>query len=251
MTAVLAKLCFGQRAFMLPLALIVLFAIAAPIQASILIPAPGVTQPPDIFTDCVGCSVLISATFPTTFDSTGNWEASGTYAVIMDPNAIAGVRAGAGLDFLYQFTNVPFTPGPGGSDDAIGRLTAIDFAIGAPPSPGYWMTDAGYNTGYCPAPFSCAGTGTPGGVDRFTADTVGFNFTSGPGLVPMTPGTTSVVLEIATDATNWAAGHQAMLDGGTLDQPAFQPAAAVPEPATTLLIGIGMLGLASLRRFRR
>jgi PEP-CTERM motif len=233
----LSRLSFGRRIFVLSLALVVGFVLAGPIQASILVPAPGVFLPPDVFTTCAGCTVLASGTFPSTLDSFGNWEASGTVAVVNDPNAIGGVRAGAGLDFMYQFANVPKT----GTDDSIGRLTAIDFTG--------FATDVGYNIALNGVGIWAVGTGTPGSVDRQSADDIGFNF-SVPFSVPMTPGTTSVVLEIATNATapNWTTGKIALIDGGSLNEDAFQPGPPVPEPATMLLFGSGLVGLAGLRR---
>ncbi len=236
MRTVFSKRCLGQSVFVLSLALTVFFVAAAPpIQASILVPAPGVFLPPDVFLTCAGCVVLASATFPPTLDSISDFKASGTTAVISDPNAILGVRAGAGLDFMYQLTNVPKS----GLDDAIGRLTATNFSG--------FVTDVGYNTALNGVGIWATGTGTPGSVDRQTADSIGWNF-SVPLSIPMSPGTTSVVLEIATNATNFTTGHQAALNGGTLDEPAFQPASAVPEPGSILLLGTGVLGLVGMRR---
>ncbi len=88
----------------------------------------------------------------------------------------------------------------------------------------------------------------PATVDRgIAADTVGFTFIP---FSPIPPGLTSPVLEIQTNAQNFAAGKANLIDGGVATVNAFQPV-AVPEPATVLLFGGGLIALAGLRRFRR
>ncbi len=238
----LRKTGFGQRTFILALALLVCFVFGGLAQASVLVPAMGVELPPDIFTTCTGCTLLASTGPQMVLSSNSNWEVNLIAAVYMDPNAVAGVRTGAGLDFMYQATNVTPCAGCTSGPDAIGRVTAINFTG--------FGTDVGYNTGGAALGDGFTnGTSTPGLVDRNTADTIGWGF-SVPGSVPLLPGDTSVVLEVETNATSYTQGHAAALDGGTANVLSYQPA-SVPEPASTLLMAGGLLALAGLRRFRR
>jgi hypothetical protein len=132
-------------------------------------------------------------------------------------------RNGSGtLDFYYQVAN------NAGSATALSRLSATNF-VGFQTALAFRL-DGG----------SLAGTGfsngTPGIIpvtgDRdASATTVGFNFVPTPPGTKIPPGTTSAVLVISTDATNFTAGNAEVIDGGTQTVAAFQPLGV--QPCTT------------------
>jgi len=142
---------------------------------------------------------------------------------------------GGTLDFYYQVTNDP------GSSTALARLAATDFAG--------FVTDAGYRTdgSTLTGTTFVAGTVTPQTADsNADGSVIGFNFNP-PISGEITPGSSSYVLVISTDATSFVAGNASIIDGGTDTVAAFQPG-NVPEPASMGLLGMGLIALAGLRR---
>ena len=60
-------------------------------------------------------------------------------------------------------------------------------------------------------------------------------------------GSTSAVLVISTDATQFTVGNASIIDGGTATVAAFQPT-AIPEPSSALLVCAGIFSAVGLRR---
>jgi len=91
------------------------------------------------------------------------------------------------------------------------------------------------------------GTLAPLGVDRNGIGTVGINFTP-----LVTPGVTSFAVILYTDATTFIPGGIGLIDTGSSPSiPGFVAAAVVtPEPATLTLLGLGILGLGTVRKKR-
>jgi hypothetical protein len=244
---------FSSKALMVSLAVVFCFVVAEPSQAALINPPDPNPFFSDQFTDggCTGCTFLASLpaqTVPgTNLGGVVAFLATLNTAVFFDPNN----NLGGGLDFFYQLSNLSpcatCTQGP----DSIGRFSAINFGPNVI-APGTLLVDIGWNDGAVPG-FNAAGTANAGFVDRVPpGSTIGWDFKS-PGSVSLTPGSTSVILEIQTNALHYSFGAASAIDGGTANFNTFQPTSAspTPEPASALLIGIGMLGLASFRRYSR
>jgi len=139
------------------------------------------------------------------------------------------------LDFYYQVQNA------GSSATAIARETDTSF-VG-------WQTFVGFR----PDGSSLTGTGFVDGTiapvtdDRTTlgpGSTVGFSFNP-PDSAKILPGLSSNVLVISTNATFFATGNAAIIDGGTQTVAAFQPAPSRPPFA---LLGLGLLAIGGIGR---
>jgi|SRR5579864_84529 len=205
-------------------------------SASLL--APGTTLPPDIFPACSGCVLLASL-------NSGNITVTNGLGITLTFDVVSAVYSdpfnpfGAGdLDFVYQASNVS-------GNDSVGRVTAGVFSG--------FQTDVG---------FTAAGSALPGGlfvdgtqapqlVSRSTAvvnggATIGFIYDA---LASSTfnPATTSTALMIETDATNFIAGDVHLIDDVVGTAPAFEPAAAVPEPTLLMPLCGGLLALCAIR----
>jgi hypothetical protein len=132
------------------------------------------------------------------------------------------------LTFTYQVTNAAE------SVHVLHRLTASDYTG--------FQTDVGFD----------GATGvSPSRVERTTADVVGFNFieTVGGGAGLITPGSSSRVMVIQTDATAFRTSFVSLINGGVSTVSSFAP---VPEPGTWILASLGLLGLLGLvRRVRK
>jgi hypothetical protein len=233
------------------LALVLSFIFSGNASAAAIEPSiPWLAQP--FAFECPGAScptLVASLTTGSVNSSNGNLTFTMNAAVYSDPG---NTYCAGCFDFVYQIGN------SSSSHDVIGRVTATDFTG--------WMTNVGFVANGSSLGHSFVdGLEMPQLVDPplgVPAATVGFTFNL-PGsmpAMPVTPGTTSLVMIVQTNARNFEPGNVNVIDSdGSTTVDGFQPAAGAkslrdaptaPEPASFVLLGMGLFVLAGISQSR-
>jgi len=206
--------------------------------------APGDTVFPGLVaagTDPGTLLASLSAPFVSTLGTTAGTLVSAVFE-----------ESGGTLDFYYQVTNNLTAPNCGSAGqsacDPISRETDTSFT-GFTTALGFWVDGS-----TLPGGIFSDGTVAPVTGDRNSVgNVVGFSFNP-PDPSKIQPGQTSNVLVISTDATHFKPGNASVIDGGVTTVAAFEPAVGpskIPEPASIVLLGGGLLALGGFRRLRR
>lgn len=182
--------------------------------------APGTTQFPAVAEpDPVGGTVIQTLTSPF---SSSTFSGSLTSRVISgDATNVLG-----GLTFVYEISSSP------NSLTDINRLTLTDFSG--------FLTDVSYQVPTSGLPPTLADRGILAGME------VGFSFHATPGPGSLTPGLTSALLVVQTNAPVWVRSPANVINGSVATPDALGP--AIPEPGSLALLGAA--GLLVLRRRR-
>ncbi|HME41927.1 MAG TPA: PEP-CTERM sorting domain-containing protein [Syntrophorhabdales bacterium] len=197
---------------------------------STITPGPGTNFPAADF----GASILAD-TGTVTVVGSGAQPFTASVREIVVRDTVTG-----NIDFLYQFVNVG--PNPSTYINAM----SVD-------SYGTFTTDVGESTGYANL---VSGSFTPlpvdGSINRGpTGQVITFNWASqiNPAISPNLADGTEVIV-VRTNAPTWQSGTMNFIDGSIGSTPGFAP--AVPEPATLLLLGFGLVGLVGAgRKFKK
>jgi len=194
-------------------------------NASLLTPgSPSNVVPPDpdlfsLATSTIKADTGVEAFTPTAGGLTGTFR-----EVVVQETAGANILGG--LTFVYQFLD---------STVDVGRMASNNWTSPPANSP----VDVGSNVGTAAnSLLGHAGDVNTTTVDWNTNGTLGFNFATTVG-----PGQYSWLLIIRTSNTQWGGANITLLDGGaSASVTGFSPA-AVPEPSTMAIAGLGALGL--------
>jgi hypothetical protein len=200
---------------------------AAPAHATVLAPGGSVTTPDATFGPIAyGGAGTVVASFVSEAPTFSTPGFSGTLTTEV-------IQQGSGtLDFLYQITAATT------NTTNIHRVTATDFSLAG------LTTNVQFGT----AGFSFV---APTNVMMSGADRSGDGSTIGWSIVPagssagVSPGQTSYVLIVKTNAVSFKAGSTFAIDGGIMSFKSFAPLQlqSVPEPSTLAVAGLGALGM--------
>lgn len=195
--------------------------LAPPSRAAALV-GGGFQSPVPVEPDPVGASQVATKTIP--FASLGY---TGTLTSTVYTNDSSNPYGPNALTFTYLVTN------DAASNHVLSRFTVSDFAN--------ILTDTSYQA---------TGGIVPTSVDRATDDVVGFNFLLGFGAGPITPGNSSALLVVQTNATTFADSIATVINGTPAVVSSYAPR-AIPEPATAGLLAVAAAGFLARRRRRR
>ena len=174
-----------------------------------LMPAPGEANP-------MGGNLIATLTVPVV---------TASFSGTLTTNVIANDTTNSlnGLTFTYLLSNAATSSHP------IGRITINGFEG--------FSTDASYlapTTGRAPTL-----------INRPVADVIGFSYLAGVGPGVLSPGLTSALLVIQTNAPAFQGDFASVINGFVGTVPTYAP---VPEPATLALLSAGTLAIFRRRR---
>ncbi|MGI8988943.1 MAG: hypothetical protein ACR2I2_05060 [Bryobacteraceae bacterium] len=210
----------SKAALILAVSVLIPAAHAAFLPGTVPTIAGGASVNPGNATGSPAGTLLASSVVPFSFTTTaGTTSGMLCAAVFRNPSGT--------LDFYYQVSNAAT------SASDISRETDTSFTG--------FATQTGFRLDG--SLVGCQNGGVPPiSADRdASGSVVGFSFTP-PNSAKITPGTTSTVLVISTDATNFAPGNASLQDGGNQTVAAFQP--ALPPPTTIQICKVAGSGVA-------